>query len=47
MSKTEPLKPNSRVTVGSVTFANDAPLALFAGPCQMESRAHALKRPRR
>ena len=43
MSKTEPLKPNSRVTVGSVTFANDAPIAVFAGPCQMESRAHALE----
>ncbi len=43
MSKTEPLKPNSRVTVGSVTFSNDAPIAVFAGPCQMESRAHALE----
>jgi 2-dehydro-3-deoxyphosphooctonate aldolase (KDO 8-P synthase) len=26
-----------------VTFANDRPIALFAGPCQMESRAHALE----
>jgi len=43
MSKTETLKPNSRVTVGPVTFANDAPIAVFAGPCQMESRAHALE----
>ncbi len=33
--------PNSRVTVGSVTFANDAPLALIAGPCQLETRQHA------
>ncbi len=36
-------KPNRAVTVGGVTFANDRPLALFAGPCQMESRAHALE----
>jgi 2-dehydro-3-deoxyphosphooctonate aldolase (KDO 8-P synthase) len=35
--------PNSRVEVGGTTFANDAPIALFAGPCQMESRAHALE----
>ena len=34
-------KPNPSVTVGSVTFANDAPLALIAGPCQLESRQHA------
>ena len=34
-------QPNPSVTVGSVTFANDAPLALIAGPCQLESRAHA------
>ncbi len=31
------------VTVGNVTFGNDRPLALIAGPCQMESRAHALE----
>ena len=42
MNRTESLTPNPRVTIGSVTFANDAPIALFAGPCQMESRAHAL-----
>jgi 2-dehydro-3-deoxyphosphooctonate aldolase (KDO 8-P synthase) len=34
-------EPNSRVTVGNVLFANDAPLALIAGPCQLESRQHA------
>lgn len=34
-------KPNSTVTVGNVTFSNNAPLALIAGPCQMESRDHA------
>lgn len=31
------------VTIGGATFANDAPLSLIAGPCQMESRAHALE----
>ena len=36
-------KPNREVSVGGVTFANDRPIALFAGPCQMESRAHALE----
>jgi 2-dehydro-3-deoxyphosphooctonate aldolase (KDO 8-P synthase) len=36
-------KPNAVVSVGNVTFANDQPIAVFAGPCQMESRAHALE----
>src|SRR4249919_3042546 len=36
-------KPNRAVTVGNVTFASDRPIAVFAGPCQMESRAHALE----
>ena len=36
-------KPNATVTVGDVTFGNDRPIAVFAGPCQMESRAHALE----
>jgi 2-dehydro-3-deoxyphosphooctonate aldolase (KDO 8-P synthase) len=36
-------KPNPAVTVGKVTFANNRPMAVFAGPCQMESRAHALE----
>jgi 2-dehydro-3-deoxyphosphooctonate aldolase (KDO 8-P synthase) len=43
MSKHDPLKPNPRVLVGGVEIANDAPIAVFAGPCQMESRAHALE----
>lgn len=30
------------VTVGSVTFANDRPFVLISGPCQIESRDHAL-----
>ena len=36
-------KPNRSVRIGNVTFANDRPIALLAGPCQMESRAHALE----
>ncbi|BBE73453.1 3-deoxy-8-phosphooctulonate synthase [Oharaeibacter diazotrophicus] len=30
------------VTVGDVTFANDRPFVLISGPCQIESREHAL-----
>jgi 2-dehydro-3-deoxyphosphooctonate aldolase (KDO 8-P synthase) len=43
MSKHDPLKPNSRVAIGTIEVANDAPIVVFAGPCQMESRAHALE----
>ncbi len=43
MSKTDSLTPDTAVTVGSVTFGNDRPISVFAGPCQMESRAHALE----
>ena len=43
MTQQQTLRPNARVAVGRVTFANDAPLAVLAGPCQMESRAHALE----
>src|SRR3982751_2790918 len=35
--------PNPVVTVGGVRFGNALPLALIAGPCQLESRAHALE----
>ena len=35
------MKPNAHVTVGAATFGNDLPLALIAGPCQLESRQHA------
>ncbi|WP_026870626.1 3-deoxy-8-phosphooctulonate synthase [Inquilinus limosus] len=31
------------VTVGNLTFANDRPLTVIAGPCQLESREHALE----
>ncbi|WP_018391228.1 3-deoxy-8-phosphooctulonate synthase [Ancylobacter sp. FA202] len=34
---------NSVVSIGNVRFGNDLPLALIAGPCQMESRDHALE----
>jgi 2-dehydro-3-deoxyphosphooctonate aldolase (KDO 8-P synthase) len=34
---------SSTVTIGNVTFSNRSPMALIAGPCQMESRAHALE----
>ena len=34
-------KPNHTVTAGKVSFANDAPLTLIAGPCQLELRQHA------
>jgi 2-dehydro-3-deoxyphosphooctonate aldolase (KDO 8-P synthase) len=37
------LKPNPIVSVGAVRFGNALPLALIAGPCQMESRAQALE----
>jgi 2-dehydro-3-deoxyphosphooctonate aldolase (KDO 8-P synthase) len=36
-------KANPAVTVGRVIFSNVQPLALIAGPCQLESRAHALE----
>jgi 2-dehydro-3-deoxyphosphooctonate aldolase (KDO 8-P synthase) len=36
-------KPNSIVTIGAARFGNALPLALIAGPCQLESRAHALE----
>jgi 2-dehydro-3-deoxyphosphooctonate aldolase (KDO 8-P synthase) len=32
---------HKHVSVGSVTFGNNLPLVLIAGPCQMESRDHA------
>jgi 2-dehydro-3-deoxyphosphooctonate aldolase (KDO 8-P synthase) len=37
------LIPNPVVDVGAARFGNDLPLALIAGPCQLESRAHALE----
>ena len=37
------LLPNTAVAVGAVRFGNELPLALIAGPCALESRAHALE----
>ena len=34
--------PNPVVEVGGVRIGNDLPLVLIAGPCQIESREHAL-----
>ncbi len=31
------------VSAGQVRFGNDLPIAIIAGPCQLESRAHALE----
>src|SRR4249919_1702084 len=36
-------KPNSTVTIGAVRFGNDLPMSLIAGPCALESKAHALE----
>jgi 2-dehydro-3-deoxyphosphooctonate aldolase (KDO 8-P synthase) len=35
-------RPRRSVRVGPVTFAQDLPFVLIAGPCAIESRAHAL-----
>jgi 2-dehydro-3-deoxyphosphooctonate aldolase (KDO 8-P synthase) len=35
--------PNPIVTVGTVRFGNNLPVALIAGPCALESREHALE----
>jgi 2-dehydro-3-deoxyphosphooctonate aldolase (KDO 8-P synthase) len=35
------MQANTVVKAGNVTFSNSMPLALIAGPCQMESRGHA------
>ncbi len=38
-----PVKPNSVVKVGNVEFGNHRKLSIIAGPCALESRAHALE----
>src|SRR5947199_304041 len=35
--------PNAVVAIGNARFGNALPLALIAGPCALESRAHALE----
>src|SRR5205085_3122590 len=37
------LIPNAIVEVGEASFGNTLPLSLIAGPCALESRAHALE----
>ena len=37
------VRPNDVVRVASVEIGNARPLALIAGPCQLESREHALE----
>ncbi len=43
MNQHRPSRPNGRIDVAGVRFAQDAPFALIAGPCVLESRAHALE----
>ena len=43
MNQHQSLRPKARVEVGAARFGNDLPLALIAGPCALESRAHALE----
>ncbi len=42
MTLPQPIKPNAVVSIGSVRVGNTLPLMVFAGPCQLESRDHAL-----
>ncbi len=39
----ESVNPNAVVDISGVKVGNALPFALFAGPCQLESRAHALE----
>lgn len=34
---------NKHIKIGNITFGNDLPLVLISGPCQMQSREHALE----
>ena len=43
MTLQETIAPSPTVIAGNVTFSNALPLAVLAGPCQMESRTHALE----
>ncbi len=38
-----PVAPNATVKVGSVELGNTKKLSIIAGPCQLESRAHAFE----
>jgi 2-dehydro-3-deoxyphosphooctonate aldolase (KDO 8-P synthase) len=37
------IRPTAAVVAGKARFGNDLPLALIAGPCALESRAHAIE----
>ncbi len=37
------MPPTRHVQIGDLTLGNDRPLTLIAGPCALESRAHALE----
>jgi len=37
------MSPNTTVRLGPLEIANDKPFVLIAGPCALESRAHALE----
>ena len=43
MKEPMPSTEAKHVTIGEITVGNDLPFALIAGPCVMESRAHALE----
>ncbi|MEZ5828194.1 MAG: 3-deoxy-8-phosphooctulonate synthase [Hyphomicrobiales bacterium] len=43
MNEAMKLAPAAAVSVGKAKFGNDLPLTLMAGPCALESRAHALE----
>ena len=38
-----PAEPPRTVRIGAIPVANDRPFVLIAGPCQIESRSHALE----
>ena len=43
MTQLDSTKPNASVAIGALSVSNASPIVVFAGPCQMESRAHALE----
>jgi 2-dehydro-3-deoxyphosphooctonate aldolase (KDO 8-P synthase) len=42
MNAVPPTQPR-HIAIGNLTIGNDRPLALIAGPCALESRAHAME----
>jgi 2-dehydro-3-deoxyphosphooctonate aldolase (KDO 8-P synthase) len=37
------MKVSNEITIKDITISNNSPIVLIAGPCQMESREHALE----